>query len=75
MTHIPVDIMLNDGRTFYKTLFYHYMPPMNIDALYVWVLMKLPSLRKRDFSIVFDSPGKNSEPSVYEVKNGRYTKC
>lgn len=59
MKKLKIDVMLNWGDKFYKTLYYMYCPlnKFDYDAMLDWVLEQLPSLRnKNDYILVFDKP-------------------
>lgn len=59
MKTLKIDVMLNGGGRFYKTLRYQYCPlfRFDYDAMLDWVLEQLPSLRnKNDYILVFDKP-------------------
>ena len=50
MKKMKIDVMLNGGGKFYKTLCYMYNPlfKFDFDAMCDWVLDQLPSLRSRE---------------------------
>lgn len=49
MKKIKIDVMLNGGGKFYKTLLYQYNPLFKFDfeEMYKWVFEQLPSLKQR----------------------------
>ena len=55
MQKIAIDVMVNNGRTFYHTLHYPYCPlfKFDLDAMTVWLFQKLPSLKHRTDTTLF----------------------
>ena len=57
METMKIDVMLNGGGKFYKTLRYKYSTlfQFNYDAMFDWVMEQLPSLKNRDdYILVMD---------------------
>ena len=68
MTHTAtIDVMLNNGRKFYRTLRYHYCSLFNIkfEEFVTWAIDRLPSLKWRKDAILFV---KFPDGSEYEIK-------
>lgn len=55
MKELKIDVMLNGGGKFYKTLRYSYNPlfRFDYDSMLDWVLEQLPSLKSRnDYELI-----------------------
>lgn len=50
MKQIKIDVMVNGGGKFYKTLRYRYNPlfKFDYDEMYDWVTRQLPSIKSRN---------------------------
>lgn len=48
--YADIDVMVNNGHTFYKTLHYPYCPlfKLSIEEIWQWITDKLPSLLTRN---------------------------
>lgn len=55
MRTLTLDIMKDGGRRFYKTLQYRFIPPISMEAMILWIVWKLPSLKNRDFVFYADA--------------------
>lgn len=70
MKKIKIDIMRNDGRSFYKTLSYIFAPPVNVEALVDFIEQSLPSLCGKSYTIVYnDNFNGHTEPVWINIKN------
>lgn len=51
---LKVDIMLDRGRRYYKTIKYRFTPPIDLEAFYAYLVTTLPSLAGKSFVFAFN---------------------